>query len=105
MIETLKVHHLAKISLNIHHHLTDNGFNMKFYEIPAVGGFQICEWQEELECCNLADKVVTYKDHGEISSLIQYYLSHEDERKKMAETLCTYVREHMSYEKNLGRIL
>ena len=37
LADSLKVHACADISLNLHHADTDNGLNMKFYEIPAAG--------------------------------------------------------------------
>jgi hypothetical protein len=104
MSDTLKVHRLSKISLNIHHHLTHGGFNMKFYEIPAVGGFQICEWQEEIEISGFSDKVVCYKDSNELGQLINYYLKNEEKRQKISDICNRYVVENLSYLNNFQSI-
>lgn len=104
MTDTLKVHHLSKISLNIHHHLTRNGFNMKFYEIPAVGGFQICEWQEELESSGLSEKIICYKNVDELLHLISFYLKNDQLRCKVANEFSNYVIENLSYKTNFSNI-
>jgi len=105
MPDSLKVHHLAKISLNIHHHLTNNGFNMKFYEIPSVGGFQICEWQPELAAMGLEDKVATFRQPGELPDLLRYYLTHDEERRRLAERCAAHVWEHCTYEQRFANLV
>lgn len=105
MQETLKVHLLSKVSLNIHHHLSNNGFNMKFYEIPAVGGFQICNWQPLLEEREFRGYVESYRDLEELADKIRYYLDHEDQRIEMANRFKAHVFENFCYEDRLNRLV
>ena len=105
MTETLKVYQNAKISLNIHHQETQNGFNMKFFEIPAAGGFQICDWQPELERLNLDGLVATYRDRDDLIDKIDYYLSREELRKEMSHKFKAYLFENFRYDLRLNHLI
>jgi hypothetical protein len=94
--ESLKVYACSKISLNIHHHLTDNGFNMKFYEIPAAGGFQICDWQEELARTPLA-MTPNYESTENLFEIVQMYLGSDKKRSDLKNLLRKNVIEKCSY--------
>jgi hypothetical protein len=83
LADSLKVHACSKISLNLHHANTNNGFNMKFYEIPAAGGFQICDWQPLLEETALGKQTVAYRSFAEVTEKINYYLAHEQQRRQL----------------------
>lgn len=100
MSESLKVAAAAKISLNIHHHLSENGFNMKFYEIPAAGGFEICDWQEELTRHPLGEVIPAFRSREELLDHIQQYLADDGQRQqlaqrqqKIASSACLYTRQ------------
>ena len=84
MQETLKVHALSKIALNINPDPARDGLNMKAYEIPAAGGFQICDAQPVWSDIPLGRYVPTFHDLDELSERVTYYLEHEDERREMA---------------------
>lgn len=96
--ESLKVYACSKISLNIHHHLTDNGFNMKFYEIPAAGGFQICDWQEELARSPLA-LTPSYSSKDELLRILKNFLENEKNRESLGIELNNKTIEECSYTK------
>jgi len=83
LADSLKVHACSKISLNLHHANTSNGFNMKFYEIPAAGGFQICDWQALLEETALGKQTLAYRSFAEAAEKINYYLAHEQQRRQL----------------------
>ena len=105
MAETLKVYQNAKISLNIHHQQTQNGFNMKFFEIPAAGGFQICDWQPEIERLNLDGLVATYRDRDDLIDKIEYYLPKEELRREMSHKLQAHLFENFRYDIRLMHLL
>lgn len=94
--ESLKVYACSKVSLNIHHHLTDNGFNMKSYEIPASGGFQILDWQQELVNSPL-DGTPSYNSKEELLEKVQKYLGNDQERLKIKETFSERVSTNTEY--------
>ena len=83
LADSQKVHACSKISLNLHHADTTNGFNMKFYEIPAAGGFQICDWQPLLEETALGKQTVACRSFAEIAEKINHYLAHEQQRQQL----------------------
>ena len=84
LADSLKVHACSSISLNLHHAATDNGCNMKYYEIPAAGGFQICDWQPLLAETILGRQTVTCHSPAEFAEKTSYYLAHELERRQIA---------------------
>jgi hypothetical protein len=84
LADSMKVHACSSISLNLHHKDTDNGFNMKHYEIPAAGGFQICNWQPLLEETALGRQTIACRSLAEFAEKIDYYLAHEQERRQLA---------------------
>ena len=86
LADSLKVHASSSISLNLHHADTDNGCNMKFYEIPAAGGFQICDWQPLLEETTLGKQTIACRSPAEFAEKTHYYLAHEQERRQLAKT-------------------
>lgn len=102
--DSLKVYACSKISLNIHHHLTDNGFNMKFYEIPAAGGFQICDWQEELEKTPLA-LTPSFDSKEKLLILLKEYLAKESERNRLKALLNNAVVESCNYDGKFNELL
>jgi hypothetical protein len=105
MEESLKVHAAAKISLNIHHHLTDHGFNMKYYEIPAVGGFQLCDWQEEVANSCYAGLVPTFRNKEELLEQVRYYLEHEEERRVIAARMQDITWQECDYRVKIDKLL
>lgn len=102
--QSLKVYACSDICLNIHHHLTDNGFNMKFYEIPAAGGFQICDWQEELQRSPLG-MTPSYRSKEELLEKIRFYQNNPAARSEIAHKTNSVVSEQCNYESSLAGVL
>lgn len=105
MKETLKVHRSSDISLNIHHNRTNNGFNMKFYEIPAAGGFQIVDWQPELNNLKYGAVVCSFKNKDELLQKIQYFLKNEKERARLKTEGQKLILAENSYIKQFETLL
>jgi len=103
--DSLKVHACAGISLNLHHRDTDNGCNMKFYEIPAAHGFQICDWQPLLETSALGQYTIACRSLPEFAQAIDYYLAHEQERRQLAAAANRAVFATASYPQQLAQLL
>jgi hypothetical protein len=83
LADSLKVYRCSRISLNLHHVDTPNGFNMKYYEIPAAGGFQICDWQPLMETNDPGGHTVACRSLEEFAQQVKYYLAHEQQRQKI----------------------
>jgi hypothetical protein len=105
MTDTLRVHRNTLISLNIHHRQTNDGFNMKFFEIPAVGGFQICDWQPEIDRLQLGNLVATFRDGDDLVDKVRFYLSRDTLRREMSRRFQAAVFEEFRYDIRLGRLL
>ena len=105
LADTLKMYHCATLSLNIHHKATQNGFNMRFFEIPAAGGLQITEWQPAIERTALANCTVTFKTHEELIDKITYFLTHHDERTQLRTRSQLQCHLHETYENRLNLLI
>lgn len=103
--DSLKVHACSRISLNLHHHDTDNGCNMKFYEIPAAGGFQLCDWQPLLRDTELGQHTIACRSLPEFAESIDYYLSHEQQRRDMATAASSAAFASAGYRQQLEKLL
>jgi len=104
LADSLKVHACSSISLNLHHPDTDNGCNMKFYEIPATGGFQICDWQPLLEETALGRQTSACRSHTEFAEKIHHYLAHEQERRQIVAATSHTVFSTESYPSKLAEL-
>ena len=80
-----KAYSLAKISLNSNLQPQNGGVNLKTFEIPAAGGFQVSDSQPEL--INILEpgrEVETYETQDELLDKIKFYLSDDDKRNQIA---------------------
>lgn len=80
-----KAYFLAKISLNSNLQPQNGGVNLKTFEIPAAGGFQISD--DQLDLKNLFEpgkEIETYKATNELLEKIKFYLSNEEKRNQIA---------------------
>lgn len=80
-----KVFYMSKINLNITSKSIESGIPQRVWDILAVGGFCLTNYQPELEeYFEIGHDLVVYHSIPECVKLIDYYLSHEDERLKIA---------------------
>ena len=105
LADSLKVYHCSRISLNLHHVDTPNGCNMKFYEIPAAGGFQICDWQPLMNSTDLGRQTVACRSPREFAGQVHYYLAHERERQQITEANTRAVFSTADYQARLDELL
>lgn len=80
----LKILASSKIALNLHTINMPTGGNLRTFEIPAVGGFQLADRVPEHILAH-EKEVVIFDDIGDLRRKIDYYLERPDERKKIAE--------------------
>lgn len=86
-IEMPKVYAASKICLNnLTRRPNRHGHLMRTFEIAACGGFQLSERSEEtLAFFEEGKEIECYGSLEECREKIKYYLSHETERRKIAE--------------------
>lgn len=73
----------AKIGINMH--LSGELGNGRLYQLPMNGVMQICDCKDALsEVFEPGKEIVGYNTIDEAIELIEYYLEHDEERKKIA---------------------
>jgi spore maturation protein CgeB len=101
-VEMYQIFHTSKMTLN--HHIGMAGpyaNNSRLYEATGVGTLLVTDWKENLHEIFMPGKeVVAYRSPEECVELIQYYLTHEEERKAIASAgQQRTLREHTYYQR------
>jgi hypothetical protein len=99
------VHACASISLNLHHARSDDGGNMKFWEIPAAGGFQVCDRQPALAASAHGQHTVLCRSLPEFAQSIEYYLAHPEERLQRCRAAHETAMKTADYAPRLAALL
>lgn len=80
------VYQQSKINLNITLHCIETGLSQRVFDVMAAGGFLLTNYQEEIEDYFVpGEDLVVYHNMEELRYYVQYYLEHEEERKRIAE--------------------
>ncbi|GAB2694245.1 glycosyltransferase [Paenibacillus thermoaerophilus] len=92
--ETASYYSGAKIVLNVHrmaggnqnsYKLPAKSLNPRTFEIAACGAFQLTDVREDLPLYfTPGQDIATYRSAREAARLIRHYLTHEDERRRLA---------------------
>lgn len=103
--EAPKVFHLSKINLNITLRSIETGVPQRVFDIMCAGGFVLSNYQEELAELFVPDEeiVLFYNMEGLIQK-VRYYLTHEQERIRIAVNGYRKVCEYYNYPKRLQQI-
>lgn len=100
------VYNTALICPNVHHiQSRSGGLNMRTFEIPGAGGFQLTDYIKGMEeHFEIGKEIVVYESPQHFRELVEYYLQHESERKAIAELgHKRAVRDH-TYEQRLKKV-
>ena len=85
LTEMPKVFHLSKINLNMTIKSIQTGLPLRIFDIMGCGGFVMTNYQSEItEYFDIGTDLETYSSMEELIDKCAYYLSHEQERKKIA---------------------
>lgn len=104
--EMPKVFHLSRINLNITSRSIESGIPQRVWDIMAVGGFCLTNYQPEIEdYFTPGVDLEIYHDLDELCAKVDYYLKHEDKRIRIAMNGYQKVRKHHTYEERLEKIL
>lgn len=90
-VSTLKempfVFRQSKINLNITMRSIQTGIPQRIWDVLACGGFLITNDQPEVhEYFKVGEQLETYRTKEELIDKIRYYLTHEEERERIAKT-------------------
>lgn len=81
--ERINAYQRSKVGINLHNSV--GPVNLRTYMLPANGVMQICDNKHMLGYLfKLREEVIGYNSIDEAIALIQYYLEHEEERKRIA---------------------
>lgn len=84
-----ELYYNAKIGINMHYSTGSMEIgNMRMYELPAHGVMQICDTggcESHAKIFKPNKEVIYYTSTNEAIELIEYYLSHDDERTSIAQ--------------------
>lgn len=101
-----KIFYLSKINLNITLPSIETGLPQRILDIMGSGGFVLTNYQQEIDDCFVIGKEIeVFHDLDELLEKTAYYLSHEEERLKIAMNGYLKVRDNFSYTHQLKHIL
>ena len=97
--ELPEVYRLSKINLNITLRSITSGIPLRCLEIMSCGGFVLTNYQPELaEYFSDGEDLVMFTSPEDMTEKIGYYLSHDEERERIAKQGREKVREIFSLE-------
>ena len=77
----------SKINLNITSKTITSGIPQRIFDVLSCGGFCLTNYQPEIaECFGDGEELVMYTDMADLLAKVEYYLSHDEERKQIAES-------------------
>lgn len=101
--------HQSKIILNITRssfYGVETGLNLRIFETLAAGGFLLTDYCEELnELFNIGQHIETYKDAAEMQDKVDYYLRHEEQRKKIAAQGYEHFMKNYTWKSRIEELL
>lgn len=84
----------SKINLNITLRSIKTGIPLRVFDILGCGGFLITNYQAELaQYFDLETDMICYNDYDDLMGKTEYYLSHDAERREIAENGCMRIKE------------
>lgn len=96
----------SKININITLHCIEKGASQRIFDVMAAGGFMLSNYQKELEELFIPNKeIVLYHNEEELLQLVEYYLSHEEERKEIARNGQRKVLMYHTLHKRFHRVM
>lgn len=101
----------AKISLNFHEREKDGSqphyiLNQRTFKIPACGGFEICDYVPALCKYFTEDEVITAGlNPKDWFQKIDYYLTHEEERRKIQQKGTRRALRDHTYHNRVNRVI
>ena len=101
-----KIFRLSKINLNMTAKSIKSALPLRIWDILACGGFLLTNFQSEIpEYFEIGTDLETYASEEELLEKCQYYLTHEEERKQIAENGYRKVKEFHSLEQRLAEMM
>lgn len=104
--EKSKAFQAAKIVINNLFPAEIEGVNVRTFEIPACGGFQLVDWRFTLsKLFNEGKEIVSFYNIADLKDKIHYYLSNENERTTIVSNSINRVLGEHKYENRLKTLI
>ena len=104
--EMPKVFKESKININHTMRSIRTGLPQRIWDIAGCGGFILTNYQEEIpEFLEIGEDIAVYESEAECIELINYFLTHDDEREAMAHNAYTKVKNSHTYMIRMAQIL
>ena len=98
--------HSSKININLNLHCISSGIPLRIIDIMACEGFCLTNYQPELyEYFVEGEDFVVFSDFEEMREKIDYYLQHEDERRKIARNGYEKVKRMFDYSVAIPKMI
>ena len=96
----------AKVVLNIHHAQMREGPNMRTFEIPAAGAFQLTDYKSRMDdLFEVGTELAVYDDSSDVVSAIERYLNDEPGRRAITEAGKRRVERDHTYAVRMGQLI
>lgn len=100
--ESPVVFYASRINLNFTIRNIRSGIPLRVWDILAVGGFCITNFQPELVMYfKNGEELVWFEDEADLVRKVRYYLEHDEERRRIAKNGQKKVRELHNYDARL----
>lgn len=100
------IFHESRINLNTTSKSIRSGIPQRVFDIMSCGGFVLTNYQAELpELFDIGAELAAYSSMDEMCELASYYLTHEKERREIAQNGFEKVRDFYNYPKRLSEML
>lgn len=101
-----KIFYLSKINLNITLPSIETGLPQRILDIMGSGGFTLTNYQQEIEDYFVIGKEIeVFHDLDELMEKTAFYLSHEEERLRIAMNGYIKIRDNFSYIHQLEHMI
>jgi spore maturation protein CgeB len=96
----------AKINLNITLRAIETGLPLRIFDICAAGGFLLTNYQEELpEYFEIGKEAEYYGSRDELMDKCAYYLTHENERTRIAQAGLERIQKQHTWRHRVAQII
>lgn len=94
----------SKINLNITSLQFDTAIINRVMDIGGAGGFPLTDWRDDLVELSVHEQI-SYRTPAELSGKIDYFLTHEQERKEVALQLHNEIEARFTYTSAVKSVL
>lgn len=99
----VKIFNAARIILNFQPKDMTHGGNMRTFEIPGCGGFQLVD-RVDSDWFTVGKELVLFKSGNDLLKKIEFYLEHTKERKMIAERGYNRAHKAHAYDKHFEKL-